>query len=104
MTSRREFITKIRNLTGDQFLRPPYTDLNRPPYPGAIWNGATWEHPRTVTERRIKALEEHIRNLEDRYADLENRLLYHSQGRRHASQKSALPPPDYDGISDLGNN
>jgi len=59
-----------------------------------IWNGATWETDLQRAFRRIGALESHIRNLEDRYSYLEDRLNVHSNGVNHKKPKSKLPIPD----------
>lgn len=55
-------------------------------------NPATGETGLQILLRRIHSVEQHIRNFEDRYADLENRFNDHAQGRKHAPAKREIPP------------
>lgn len=55
-------------------------------------NPATGETGVQAIMRRLFAVESHMRNLEDRYADMENRFNEHAQGRKHAPAKREVPP------------
>ena len=69
------------------------TDALERRFPGLmpVWNGATWETGLQRFERRLRAVEEHLCNLEDRYADIENRLNDHAQGTKH---RRVTPKPE----------
>lgn len=62
------------------------------PWLVADFNGATWESRDEEKTRRIIALEAHVKNLEERYAEMENRFNEHAQGTRHRTPKPVLPP------------
>lgn len=67
---------------------------DRFPWLVAEWNGIEWEAEKVIVRRRLNAIESHLRNLEDRYADMENRLNGHTQGTRHRRPRNVLPEPD----------
>lgn len=67
---------------------------NKAPWLVKDFNGAIWEDKQRQLTRRVKALESHIVNLEDRFADIENRLLDHAQGQKHRKSKDKLPEAD----------
>lgn len=56
-------------------------------------NPATGERGFEIILRRIHSIESHLRNLEDRYADLETRLNDHARGTKHRTTR-ILPTPD----------
>lgn len=58
------------------------------------YNGNEWETLAERLDRRVHALEAHLRNLEDRYAEMENRLNDHTQGTKHKRPRASLPKPD----------
>lgn len=57
-------------------------------------NPATGEIGLQILLRRIHSVEMHMRNFEDRYADLENRFNEHAQGRKHAPNRKEVPPDE----------
>lgn len=57
------------------------------------FNGATWESKEEQQWRRIRALENHIQDLEERYSKLENKFNVHAQGTTHRPKRSE-PKPD----------
>lgn len=58
------------------------------------YNGNQWETLADRLLRRLTAVEAHLRNLEDRYAEMENRLNDHAQGTKHRRPAPKLPKPD----------
>jgi hypothetical protein len=63
-------------------------------FPGrfARWNGIRWESRDGMWERRVRALEAHVQDLEERYASLENGLNIHAQGQQHRPRKKEVQP------------
>jgi hypothetical protein len=63
-------------------------------YPWLIadWNGVEYESMTKKVLRRLNAIEEHLKSIEERYADLENRLNYHANGViQHRAPKQKEP-------------
>lgn len=77
-------------------MRINLREILREKYPWLVaeWNGIQWEAERMIVRRRLNALEQHLINIEDRYALLENLLNEHSNGQKHRIPKPKLPIPD----------
>lgn len=65
------------------------------PWLVADWNGKEYESMTQQTQRKLRALTEHVNSLEERYAILENRLIEHANGViRHRAPKVKDPEAD----------
>jgi hypothetical protein len=62
------------------------------PWLVADWNGVEYESMTKRVLRRLNAIEEHFKSIEERYSDLENRLNVHTNGdTRHRAPKQKEP-------------
>jgi hypothetical protein len=65
------------------------------PWLVADWNGKEYESMTLQTRRKLNAVEAHLGSLEERYAQLENRLIEHANGvERHRAPKMREPEGD----------
>jgi DNA repair ATPase RecN len=62
------------------------------PWLVADWNGKEYESMTQQTKRKLNAVEAHLHSLEERYAELENRLIEHANGvTQHRAPKVKEP-------------
>jgi hypothetical protein len=65
------------------------------PWLVADWNGKEYESMTRQTQRKLTAVTEHLNSLEERYAELENRLIHHANGViQHRPPRTKEPQPD----------
>jgi hypothetical protein len=65
------------------------------PWLVADWNGKEYESMTEQTNRKLNAVTEHLHSLEERYAELENRLNEHANGvTRHRAPMIKEPEAD----------
>jgi DNA repair ATPase RecN len=65
------------------------------PWLVADWNGKEYESMTQQTQRKLNAVTEHLNSLEERYAELENRLIHHANGvTQHRTPKQVEPKGD----------
>jgi hypothetical protein len=65
------------------------------PWLVADWNGKEYESMTMRVMRRLHAIEEHLKSIEERYQELENRMIYHANGvTQHKAPRAKEPEPD----------
>lgn len=65
------------------------------PWLVADWNGKEYESMTQQHIRKMHAVEEHMKSLEERYAELENRLIHHANGvAQHRAPRPTEPKAD----------